>query len=99
MASGTAGRALVAHIRLSQMEFDMTNVIRPLIAGNWKMNGLKASAGELGQMMVGVGDLWRKVDLLICPPSTRVSTFAVDARGSHVGIGAQDCHPEWSGTQ
>jgi len=79
------------------MEFDMTNVIRPLIAGNWKMNGLKASAGELGQMMVGVGDLWRKVDLLICPPSTLVSTFAVDARGSHIRIGAQDCHPEASG--
>src|SRR5438445_3816209 len=79
------------------MEFTMTNAIRPLIAGNWKMNGVKASAGELGQMMAGVGDLWRKVDLLICPPSTLTSTFAAVAQGSHIRIGAQDCHPEASG--
>ena len=79
------------------MEFDMTDAIRPLIAGNWKMNGVKASAGELGQMVAGVGDLRRKVDLLICPPSTLISTFAAVAQGSHIRIGAQDCHPEASG--
>src|SRR5207248_1509083 len=44
------------------MEFDMTDAIRPLIAGNWKMNGVKASAGELGQMLASVGDLWRKAE-------------------------------------
>ena len=70
---------------------------RPLIAGNWKMNGLKASAAELGQMMAGQGDLWRKVDLLICPPATLVMTFAVVASGSKIQIGAQDCHPNVSG--
>ena len=75
----------------------MTDAIRPLIAGNWKMNGVKASAGELGQMVAGVGDLRRKVDLLICPPSTLISTFAAVAQGSHIRIGAQDCHPEASG--
>jgi triosephosphate isomerase (TIM) len=79
------------------MEFDMTDTIRPLIAGNWKMNGFKASAGELGQMIAGVGDLWRKADLLICPPATLVSTFAVVALGSHIRIGAQDCHPDAAG--
>src|SRR5437660_9167001 len=79
------------------MELNMTDAIRPLIAGNWKMNGVKASAGELGQMVAGVGDLRRKVDLLICPPSTLISTFAAVAQGSHIRIGAQDCHPEASG--
>ena len=79
------------------MEFDMTDAIRPLIAGNWKMNGVKASAGELGQMLASVGDLWRKADLVICPPSTLISTFAAVALGSHIRIGAQDCHPEASG--
>ncbi|MBS0532035.1 MAG: triose-phosphate isomerase [Proteobacteria bacterium] len=71
--------------------------LRPLIAGNWKMNGLKASAAELGQMTAGVGDLWRKADLLICPPATLVMTFAVVALGSRIAIGAQDCHPKASG--
>jgi triosephosphate isomerase len=71
--------------------------LRPLIAGNWKMNGVKSSVAELGQMMAGTGELWRKVDLLICPPATLVMTFAVVALGSHIRIGAQDCHPKASG--
>jgi triosephosphate isomerase len=75
----------------------MTDAIRPLIAGNWKMNGFKQSVGELGQMTTGRGDLWRKVDLLICPPATLIMTFAVVALGSRIQIGAQDCHPAPSG--
>jgi triosephosphate isomerase len=70
---------------------------RPLVAGNWKMNGLKASANELGKIMYGVGDLWTKVDLMICPPTTLTMTFAVVALGSKIDIGGQDCHAEPSG--
>ncbi|CAN5252321.1 triose-phosphate isomerase [soil metagenome] len=75
----------------------MTDAIRPLIAGNWKMNGLKDSAGEFGQMTAGVGGLWQKVDLLICPPATLITTFAAVALGSPIKVGAQDCHPKASG--
>jgi triosephosphate isomerase len=67
---------------------------RPLVAGNWKMNGLKASAAELGKIMQGAGDLWTKVDLMICPPATLLMTFAVVTLGSKIEIGAQDCHAE-----
>jgi triosephosphate isomerase len=70
---------------------------RPLVAGNWKMNGLKASAAELGKIMQGAGDLWQKVDLMICPPATLTMTFAVVALGSKISIGAQDCHVEPAG--
>jgi triosephosphate isomerase len=70
---------------------------RPLVAGNWKMNGVKASAAELGKIMQGAGDLWTKTDLMICPPATLVMTFAVVALGSRIGIGGQDCHAEPSG--
>ncbi len=28
---------------------------RPLVAGNWKMNGLSASLGELQKIMAGAG--------------------------------------------
>jgi triosephosphate isomerase len=71
--------------------------LRPLIAGNWKMNGLKASAGEFGQMIAGAGNVAQKADLLICPPVTLVTSFAAAAQGSPIRIGAQDCHPKASG--
>jgi triosephosphate isomerase len=70
---------------------------RPLIAGNWKMNGLRDSAGELGQMIAGQGELGSRLDLLICPPATLLMSFAERAAGSALKIGAQDCHPEASG--
>jgi triosephosphate isomerase len=70
---------------------------RPLIAGNWKMNGLMASAGELRQMIAGAAGLAGKADLLICPPATLVASFVTAAEGSPVRIGGQDCHPEPSG--
>jgi len=75
----------------------MTNPIRPLIAGNWKMNGLKASLNELAAIAGGAGELWRKADLLICPPATLLFTAAASAIGSRVAIGAQDCHVATSG--
>jgi triosephosphate isomerase (TIM) len=70
---------------------------RPLVAGNWKMNGLKASAAELGKVMTGAGDLWSNVDLMICPPATLIMTFAHVALGSKIEIGGQDCHAEPAG--
>jgi triosephosphate isomerase len=76
----------------------MTPTIRPLIAGNWKMNGLKASAGELKAVIDGMkGDVSAKADLLICPPATLLMGFAKVAENSELGIGAQDCHAAVSG--
>jgi triosephosphate isomerase len=75
----------------------MTDAIRPLIAGNWKMNGLKSALGEFEAMIAGAGALAGKVDLLVCPPATLVGGFADRARGSKLAVGAQDCHPKASG--
>ena len=69
---------------------------RPLIAGNWKMNGLKASAGELAKVVAGSAGLRAKVDLMVCPPATLVMRF-VEAAGGAIAIGGQDCHAEPSG--
>src|SRR6185312_3809504 len=70
---------------------------RPLVAGNWKMNGLKASADELEAVVAGAGAFAGKTDLLICPPATLLAAFAQAAAGTPVRIGAQDCHAEASG--
>jgi triosephosphate isomerase (TIM) len=71
---------------------------RPLIAGNWKMNGLKASIAEFEVMIAGAGPLGTKADLLVCPPATLLAAFAAKAHGSKIlSVGAQDCHQNPSG--
>src|ERR1700676_1952654 len=76
----------------------MTDAIRPLIAGNWKMNGLRASLGEFEAMLAGASKVADRADLLVCPPATLIMAFADKVRGSKVlAIGGQDCHPKASG--
>jgi len=69
---------------------------RPLVAGNWKMNGLQAAIGELKKIVTGAQALG-DVDILVCPPATLIAGFAAAARGSRVGIGGQDCHAQPAG--
>jgi triosephosphate isomerase (TIM) len=70
---------------------------RPLVAGNWKMNGLRSSVAELAQTMAGAAALAGTTDLMICPPATLIAAFAECAQGSPVLIGGQDCHAEPAG--
>jgi len=73
--------------------------VRPLVAGNWKMNGLKASRREvvsLGKKLVRKGKT-PKCEVLVCPPATLISLLKEAARGTRIGIGAQDCHAKASG--
>jgi triosephosphate isomerase len=69
----------------------------PLVAGNWKMNGLVASQRELARIIAGAAGLAGKADLLVCPPATLIANFAVAVRGSAITIGGQDCHAAASG--
>jgi triosephosphate isomerase len=81
----------------------MTDAIRPLIAGNWKMNGLKHSMAEFEAMIAGAGAVIAKADLLVCPPATLLAIFAEKTGGilpadqKVLALGAQDCHPKASG--
>jgi triosephosphate isomerase len=71
---------------------------RPLVAGNWKMNGLRASLTELDGIAAGYSDaLKAKVDFLICPPATLIVEAAARTAGSGVAIGGEDCHAKASG--
>ena len=69
---------------------------RSLVAGNWKMNGLSSSIGELSRLIDGLGS-HGALEVMICPPATLVAAFARAAAGSAVLIGAQDCHPKPAG--
>jgi triosephosphate isomerase (TIM) len=76
----------------------MTAAIRPLIAGNWKMNGLQASMQEFDAMLAGASDVTGRADLLVCPPASLVAAFSEKAKGARAfAVGAQDCHPKPSG--
>ena len=70
-----------------------TTGVRPLIAGNWKMNGLRAALGEIAAIARGAG----AAELAVCPPATLLSEAAALLAGGPVALGAQDCHPEPSG--
>src|SRR5712671_7816110 len=70
---------------------------RPLVAGNWKMNGLTTSLAELDRMVAAAPRLAPKVDLMVCPPATLIAACAARASGSALAIGGQDCHAEASG--
>ena len=70
---------------------------RPLIAGNWKMNGLQADAAVLRGIIAGARELSRTTEIMVCPPATLIAGFAGLARGSRVAIGAQDCHAQPAG--
>ena len=68
---------------------------RKLAAGNWKMNGLRASLDELRLLAAGPGTAG--CDILICPPATLVAAAAAATEGTAIAIGGQDCHPNPSG--
>jgi triosephosphate isomerase len=71
---------------------------RPLVAGNWKMNGLRASARVLEEIHAGyTSGLKAKVELAVCPPATLIGHSAQASVGSRVAIGGQDCHAKEAG--
>lgn len=68
--------------------------IRPLVAGNWKMNGLRAQLREAEAVRdaLATGQVSHGVDLMICPPATLIAALASLAAGSRLAVGGQDCH-------
>lgn len=73
----------------------MTPEIKPLIAGNWKMNGTSSELPELEAIATGVTGL--NYDALICTPATLIDRASQISSNSELSIGAQDCHTNTSG--
>ena len=73
--------------------------MRQLIAGNWKMNGLRADAAALAEALAaGLGQP-AACEVLVCPPATVLAAVAGALAGSSIMVGGQDCHPEASGAR
>ena len=76
----------------------MTPGVRPLVAGNWKMNGLSASLAEIDAMRkaVDAGEAGPG-RAAVCPPATLIAQAALRIGEPDLSLGAQDCTPESSG--
>lgn len=76
----------------------MTRSIRPLVAGNWKMNGLRAELAIAAEVAKGYGpELKAKVDLAICPPASLLYLASAALVGSRIATGGQDCSAQEAG--
>lgn len=83
---------------MTMIEVKMTPNIRPLVAGNWKMNGTGESLAELRAIAAGVSsDLGLLFDALICVPATLLSRAADTLDGEKLFLGGENCHMEDSG--
>lgn len=75
----------------------MSNLSRPLVAGNWKMNGLSEALEELGAIADGAAaGRAGEAELAICPPATLLA-LATETAGGAIALGGQDCHTQASG--
>jgi len=70
--------------------------MRPLIAGNWKMNGLARQLGEIEVIAISVKASPPLAEILICPPTTLIER-AVRTAAGRIAIGGQNCHTEIAG--
>ena len=71
--------------------------VRPLVAGNWKMNGLAASLSEASKLRDALKAKPAGCDVLICPPATLIAALAAASKGSALAVGGQDCHAKATG--
>src|SRR5262249_34044233 len=70
---------------------------KPLVAGNWKMNGLRADGVALARGVAERAHVPHRCELLVCPPSTLLLAVGEALAGSGVGLGGQDCRHEPKG--
>ena len=76
----------------------MTPGVRPLVAGNWKMNGTADHLDELRAIGNGfMRGLDAQTEALICVPATLLSRAATTLASTPVRTGGEDCHPKANG--
>ena len=71
--------------------------MRTLLAGNWKMNGLRTALAEIRALGCALAESPPAGDVVICPPATLVAEAVRAAQGTCIAIGGQDCHSKAAG--
>ena len=70
---------------------------RPLVAGNWKMNGSVAMLKEPRLLAAMLKDVKLKADVMVCPPAVILRRVKSVVKGTKIKVGGQDCHWNPSG--
>jgi len=70
---------------------------RPLVAGNWKMNGTAAMLKEPRLLAGMLKDVKLKCEVMVCPPATLIRKVKSILKGTKIKLGGQDCHAAASG--
>jgi triosephosphate isomerase len=69
--------------------------MKKLAAGNWKMNGNMAALAEVQALLAAHPA--PSCEMLLCPPATLIAAMAMQAAGSALRVGGQDCHAKTAG--
>jgi len=70
---------------------------KPLVAGNWKLNGTRRSNEQLLQGILADTALLDACDVMVCPPFVYLHEVGLAISDSKALLGAQDLSPESSG--
>lgn len=82
------------------MTDDEKVVARPLIIGNWKMNGTRTSIANLTEGLNAIsvaGHGYPALEIVVLPPAPYIAQMVVNLRGTQIKVGIQNIHTEESG--
>ena len=74
--------------------FNEVQLPKPIIAGNWKMNG---NEKLLSDMVADLSKISTSANVVLCVPFTLLQALEESAENSNIGIGSQNVHHEISG--
>lgn len=65
-------------------------MVKPLLAGNWKMHGNANSATELVEQLAAHEDTFSGVDMIVFPPAVHLSAVVAALASSVIDVGGQN---------
>ncbi len=72
-------------------------MIKPIVAGNWKMNKKVSEALELVRNLITLVKDITQVTIIVCPPFTSLYAVGQEIKGTNIEMGGQNCYLKESG--
>ncbi len=72
-------------------------MIKPIVAGNWKMNKKVSEALELVRSLKPLVENINEVNMIVCPPFTSLYAVGQEIKDTNIEMGGQNCYLKESG--